>query len=271
MKTKQKIFIAKIISKILIFFLGKFKVQVVRNNINWELDLREAIDLTIFIFNNFEKSILETSKKLINNKKMDIIDIGSNMGVHTLNLSKTFEKSRIYSIEATDFAYKKLIKNLSLNHNLTNIYTHQIFLTNKIKKQQKVYSSWNLENHKKMKHTKHMGILKSTSNAKSMSFDSFIKKMKIKRKTLIKFDVDGNELFVFKSAKKYLNNYKPYIIMELAPYLYKENGYSSKELLDYILSFNYKFYNLETDNEIKNIYQFSQKINDGTSVNVFLK
>ena len=50
MKTKQKIFIAKIISKIIIFFLGKFKVRVKRNQIVWELDLREAIDLTIFIF-----------------------------------------------------------------------------------------------------------------------------------------------------------------------------------------------------------------------------
>ena len=46
MKTKQKIFIAKIISKIVIFILGKFIVCVKRNKINWSLDLREGIDLT---------------------------------------------------------------------------------------------------------------------------------------------------------------------------------------------------------------------------------
>ena len=43
MKTKQKIFIAKIISKIIIFILGKYIVLVKRNKINWSLDLREAL------------------------------------------------------------------------------------------------------------------------------------------------------------------------------------------------------------------------------------
>ena len=60
------------------------------------------------------------SKKIIGRKKIDIIDIGSNMGVHTLNLF------RIKSIELT-----KLIDNIKLS-------PHQL-LTNKIKKQQKVY------------------------------------------------------------------------------------------------------------------------------------
>ena len=69
MKTKQKIFIAKIISKIIIFILGKYIVLVKRNKINWSLDLREGIDLTIFIFNNFEKSILKISQRLIGRKK----------------------------------------------------------------------------------------------------------------------------------------------------------------------------------------------------------
>ena len=30
--------------------------------------------------------------------------------------------------------------------------------------------------------------------------------------------------------------------MELAPYLYKENGYRTKDLLNLILDFKYKFY-----------------------------
>ena len=49
-------------------------------------------------------------------------------------------------------------------------------------------------------------MLKSTSNSKLMSLDNFIKEMKINRKTLIKFDVDGNELFVFKVEKIILKN-----------------------------------------------------------------
>ena len=63
MKTKQKIFIAKIIFTIFSFFYPK-KVKVRRNGINWLLDISEAIDLHIKIFGNFEKKIVTTAKKL---------------------------------------------------------------------------------------------------------------------------------------------------------------------------------------------------------------
>lgn len=63
MKTKNKIFLAKIISRILIFFLRKKKILCERNKIKWLLELDQGIDLSIFIFGNFEKSILKTVKK----------------------------------------------------------------------------------------------------------------------------------------------------------------------------------------------------------------
>ena len=95
--------------------------------------------------------------------------------------------------------------------------------------------------------------------------------MKINRKTLIKIDVDGNELYVFKSAKYYIKKFKPYIIMELAPYLYKENGYKTKDLLNFILNFKYKFYQASNFKQIDNIFDFVDNIEDGSSVNIFLK
>lgn len=271
MKTKQKIFIASLLSKILIFFLGKYNFQVKRNKINWKLDIREGIDLSIFIFDNFEKSILNIANILLKKKKLDIIDIGSNIGVHTLNFAKKFSTSKVYSIEPTNFAFNKLKKNIFLNPYLKNICFHQIFLSSEGYKKKKVYSSWNLKNNENEIHKKHMGMLKSTSNSKLMSLDNFIKKMKINRKTLIKCDVDGNELFVFKSGKNYFKDFKPLIIMELAPYLYKENGYEPEELINYLLSFKYKFYDAQTLKKIDNIHKFIKNINDGSSVNIFLK
>ena len=89
MKTKHKILFAKFISKI-ITFIYKGKVLVRRNGINWFLDLNEGIDLSIFLFGKFENSILKVSKFLIKNKKIDILDIGCNMGVHTLFFCKSF-------------------------------------------------------------------------------------------------------------------------------------------------------------------------------------
>lgn len=269
MKTKHKILFAKFISKI-ITFIYKDKVLVRRNGINWFLDLNEGIDLSIFLFGKFENSILKVSKFLIKNKKIDILDIGCNMGVHTLFLAKVFKKSKIYSIEPTDFAFKKLKKNVGLNKGMNNIKIFQFFLTRKKILPKKVYSSWELTNQNK-KHKKHMGTLKTTKSSKVKTLDKFVKENNIKNKILIKCDVDGNELEVFKSGKDFIKKFKPYIIMELAPYLYPEFGYNVEKLLKLLKQYNYRFYDAKNFNEIFSINEYANKIKDGSSENIFLK
>lgn len=269
MKTKHKILFAKFISKI-ITFIYKDKVLVRRNGINWFLDLNEGIDLSIFLFGKFENSILKVSKFLIKNKKIDILDIGCNMGVHTLFLAKVFKKSKIYSIEPTDFAFKKLKKNVGLNKGMNNIKIFQFFLTRKKIPPKKVYSSWELTNQNK-KHKKHMGTLKTTKSSKVKTLDKFVKENNIKNKILIKCDVDGSELEVFKSGKDFIKKFKPYIIMELAPYLYPEFGYNVEKLLKLLKQYNYRFYDAKNFNEIFSINEYANKIKDGSSENIFLK
>ena len=85
LSTKIKIFIAKIIYKILniVFKLPFFDVdikqlRVERNNINWFLDLSEGIDLSIFIFGSSEKFI-KVKKLLDDSKDLIFIDIGANI------------------------------------------------------------------------------------------------------------------------------------------------------------------------------------------------
>ena len=104
-----------------------------------------------------------------------------------------------------------------------------------------------------------------------MTLDEFISQNKIQKKTLIKCDVDGNELYVFRSGKSYLAKFKPIVMMELAPYLYKENGYSSEELIIFIKSLNYRFYDFKTFDEITNIIDYTNSIKDGSSKNIILK
>ncbi len=65
---------------------------------------------------------------------------------------------------------------------------------------------------------------------------------KIKEKLIIKCDVDRHELEVLKSGINLLTNKKPAAIMELAPYLCKENGYELKDLINFIINLDYNFY-----------------------------
>lgn len=59
------------------------KALAKRNGIYWYLNLNYGIDLSIFLFGKFEDSIIKIGKYLIKNKNIDILDIGSNMGVHS--------------------------------------------------------------------------------------------------------------------------------------------------------------------------------------------
>ena len=107
MKTKQKIFFAKIIYRFIrIFFPEKIKVK--RNNIEWSLNLSEAIDLHIFIFGSFEKEIANIAKNLQLQKYNQIIDIGANYGFLTLVCSKYVKNGggKVYSFECNENCIK---------------------------------------------------------------------------------------------------------------------------------------------------------------------
>ena len=113
MKTKYKIFIAKIIYILFKIFIRKENLKINRNNINWNVNISEAIDLHLFLFGSFEKEISETAKKLNLYKENCILDIGANSGVQTLQFAKNFPNSSIYAIEPTNFAYNKMIVNFT--------------------------------------------------------------------------------------------------------------------------------------------------------------
>jgi len=269
MKTLLKIKIAKFISSLLIFFLRKRNVCIKRNNLIWNLDLNEAIDLSIYLTGRFEPSIFFTIKLLTENNIYDYIDIGANSGVHSLYLAKEFTNSKVYAVEPTSYSFSKLLKNIDLNPNIKNkIIPIQAFITSKKNKPDSVFSSWELFS-KDKKHLKHLGVKKTLDNCTIIKLDELVEKNDI-QKTIIKCDVDGNELFVFESGLNFLNKHKPKIVMELAPYLYPENGYRSSDLFNFFKQFDYKYFDVLSRKEIHNIQDFSDAIVTGSSKNIFL-
>ena len=267
MKTKYKIQIAKIISFFLKPFFKKNQIHI-RNKIKWMLDLNEGIDLSIFLFGTSEKKIENLKQLFKSDAKLIIIDIGANVGSISLPLAKIFNKSKIFAIEPTNYAFKKLTKNLNLNNDLKkNIFLNQLFLS-KTKKPSKVWSSWNFDDNKD-KHKDHLGTLHSIKKRSYISLSKFINLKKIKKVDFIKLDVDGHELDVLKSGENFLKTKKPIIFMEIAPYLYPEFGYKCSELITYIKKLKYSFYS-EDLKKISNIDSYIKTITCGGSENFYL-
>ncbi|MDA9188753.1 FkbM family methyltransferase [Candidatus Pelagibacter sp.] len=267
MKTKYKIQIAKIISFFLKPFYKKNQIHL-RDGIKWSLDLNEGIDLSIFLFGTSEKKIKNLKYLFKSDSKLTIIDIGANIGSISLPLAKIFNKSKIFAIEPTNYAFKKLNKNLNLNKHLKkNIFLNQLFLS-KIKRPKEVWSSWNF-NDNKDKHKQHLGTLHFIKKNSYISLTKFINLKKIKKVDFIKLDVDGHELDVLKSGEKFLKTKKPVIFIEIAPYLYPEFGYKCSELINYIKKLKYSFYS-EDLKKISNINSYIENITYGGSENFYL-
>lgn len=224
LKTIHKIFLARMTSKILIssrsiFGLGTHTV-VRRSGIVWDLDLSEGIDLAIYLFGRFES---DTS---LVREGDTVLDIGANIGSHTLPLAKKVgDMGTVHAFEPTGYAYRKLKKNIVLNLTFVHrINTYQIMLVGDQRGylEPKLYSSWPLGGKEFNLHEKHGGNLMSTDGAVTMTLDDWAEQMNLNRCDLIKIDVDGNEYSVLSGGTGVLKKYKPMILLELAPHVYKD-------------------------------------------------
>ena len=262
MQTNKKLLLAKFLSFILLKIF-KFEVIqiVVRKGINYKLNLRQGIDLSIFIFGSFQNKITSILTKIILNKKkqkfFSVLDIGSNIGDKSLSLAKNLLNKKIknfliYSIEPTEFAINKQIENLNLNKELKKkIRIFPFFIANTKNNIKEAFSSWDLF---KQNNIIHGGQKKLFSkNTKSIRLDNFIKNNKIKNVLLIKIDVDGNELDVLYSAKKFLLKNSPYIIIEFSQSALEAKGVSIKNFYKFIKNINYSIYDLNLKKITKNI------------------
>jgi len=244
LKTRTKMLIARILQQILLH-IKKDKnpiVKVMRKNIYYKLDLLEGIDLAILL-GVYEKTTVRAYNKII--KAGDVVfDIGANIGAHTLQFADLVGNSGIVvAFEPTDYAFMKLKDNVVLNPRLSSqiILNQMMLVDSDVKKESmpELYSSWPLIPSNNV-HPEHLGRKMKTSNARSTTLDTYMRKKKTTKVNLIKIDVDGYEYHVLKGAMSTIKKYKPLIIMELCPYVLNETGHDVDEIIEIFKELEYK-------------------------------
>ncbi len=278
LSTKAKIKLAGISSKVirtLRALSGKSNHGVFfRKGIKWELDLTDGIDFSIFLQGVFEPETYHTYKKLIQ-PGFTILDIGANIGAHTIHFSKlTGENGKVIAFEPTDYAFKKLCKNASLNSEFSsNLTLIQALLIDEINDNipESIPSRWPLSSvDSSNAHPIHLGVFESLTHAKKLRLDDWYLELQKPKVNLIKIDVDGFEIDVLKGAKHLLNEQKPILVMEFAPYVFKERGYSFEILIDLLKTHQYNC-SLPNGKSIALDNSLLQLIPAGGSINVVLK
>jgi len=252
--TRIKIFIAKILYKIVICFFGRKNRIIKRNNINYEVDLSEGIDLSLFLFSNFQKHVTQ-NRFLRLAQDATVIDVGGNFGIMALQFAMEVPQGQVISFEPTHYALAKFRKNLELNPELNRrITVINSFVSSESTSNPDIqaFSSWKVSGEKRTldQHPVHLGTLKSTDGVGSVTLDEFIVKEQLKRVDLIKIDTDGHEFKVLNGAKECISKFHPIVIFEVGKYVMKERNIDFSFYIDFFGSFDYKLFNSKSGKEI---------------------
>lgn len=264
LNTRTKLRIARALYQTVTSFrrlLGRTdSIMVTRRGIRWQLDLREGIDLAIYLFGCFEYDTVRAYRKLLK-PGYTVLDIGANIGAHTLPMAHcVFPAGRVVAFEPTAYAYGKLRQNISLNPAIAGmIQAEQIMLvgTDNSQLKPRLYSSWQIHESGLDSHPKHGGRMMDTTGARNKTLDQFITESDPGTVSLIKLDVDGHECQVLHGARELMQRDKPILLMEIMPYGLEEAGATLDELLGILTWHKYRIYHLDgrsrfsPDNSIK--------------------
>lgn len=177
-----------------------------------------------------------------------IFDIGANIGWYSLNFAQLPKVRRIYAFEPIPYTYNYLKKNLQIN-NIRNVSAFNFAFSDTTGEKMFYWtrdetgsaSMTNIQERQKINKIK----------CKVTTVDKFMKNRR-HGLDLIKCDVEGTELFVFKGALITLKRYKPIIFTEMLRKWSKKFGYHPDEIINLLANLGYRCYGY-VKNKIKRI------------------
>jgi len=268
--TKIRVYVARLIYFILKLLCLKKQRLIRRNGINYKIDLSEGIDLSLFLFGDFQKYIYD-NQILRLSKDSVVFDVGANVGDMTLKFAELVPQGKVYAFEPTHYAFSKLKQNLSLNPALCkSVIPVQCFISYRTEKNPdiKAYASWKINLPAKGEiHPVHCGTLKSTEGISSITIDAFCRENNIKNIDFIKIDTYGHEWNVLKGAEQMIKQCRPKIIFEIDFSLMKENNTDFHNFYNFFSSLNYKFFNSKNKKHI-DINNYFNRIPQKTAINI---
>ncbi len=196
-------------------FKGYIKHRTIINVLNSKMFLPnyDADLVQQCIYNSksyFEQNFLEFVDKYLN-KNSTIIDIGANIGNHTLYWANESHAKKIYAFEPIPYIFKILKKNIEINNLKNRVILYNIGLADKQENGEiKSFCKQNFGGTR-------LRVLKS--NTKDIiplnTLDSFnIIEDNI---DLLKIDVEGMDFEVLSGALNTIKKYKPIIMIESFP------------------------------------------------------
>jgi len=251
-QTRIKIGIAKLLYRGTALFLRDPRRRITRSGIRFEVDLTEGIDLSLFLFGNFQRHVARNRFVGLAEDAV-VFDVGANAGVMTLQFAQAVPRGRVYAFEPTHYAFAKLQTNLGLNPALAaRVTASQVFVSSRSASVPalQAFASWKVDGSGGERHPVHLGTVQSTENVGSITVDDFVAARGLHRLDFVKIDTDGHELEVLKGAVETLRRFRPAVIFEIGLYVMLERGIGFAEYEEYFGALGYRILDGKTGRPI---------------------
>ncbi|MFV1882979.1 MAG: FkbM family methyltransferase [Balneola sp.] len=217
---------------------GVQKKVRLENDITMNLEIEDWIPRNLYFTGHYEKAEILFLKNNLNVGDV-FIDVGANIGLHTLSASKFVEqKGKVFSFEPFKKNYDLLKENISLN-NLSNISAYKKALSNKSGSLEIFFDS-------SKNNTGTVSLFNDVSTysekVESITLDSFVEKENIKEISLIKIDVEGAEYLALLGMKKVLQKFHPILLIEIDEKILKRTPHTKGQIIDFLTSLNYQIH-----------------------------
>jgi FkbM family methyltransferase len=188
-----------------------------------------------------DETILSVIKKISDQKKVFLLDCGSNYGFYSFYVASLSLGNQVLAFEASPKTLNSFKANLELN-NFKNIDYRNLAISEVSGKFINFYESHNdwesSATHNKFKNNKIVKIETTT-------IDQELSKKNLSNfAVVIKLDIEGNEFNAIQGAKNTILKYEPLITIELSRYNFNNQNYN----FDYFRKFlNYSKYRIYDD------------------------
>jgi FkbM family methyltransferase len=210
------------------------EIIVVRQNIVFQLNLSHTVDH--FIYYDFLDQAFDNLMSIIKEDYV-IIDIGANIGRFTFHFAQIAKKGRVICFEPDSTNYAALQINANLN-NFDNISFYQLGLGSSAER----VPLFNVNEN-------NPGMNRVLPNESNIAFpfemidikrlDQIEELLDINKIDLIKIDVEGFEFEVLQGSERLIDQFKPFLFVEINSDNLDEHNSSVQELLKWILSKGY--------------------------------
>ncbi len=172
--------------------------------------------------------------------KRDVMDVGANIGFHTVLFAKRLAGRRVLAVEPAQNALKRLRRNIALNDVGANTVVFEGAVSNSVGALeiktiagQEEYSSLGV-----MEHPLIAGAPFVTERVETRPLDLLVADHGLDC-GFIKVDVEGFEHQVFESGRRTLAEHRPVVLSELSDYLLRKNGASAGEVVRFVEGLDY--------------------------------